>query len=89
MRSLILPLAFLLCIATQAQTMRQRVLVQFSGVVVTDSLLPVPFTTILVKNTYRVLLTRGQKGCYVCFLDKDTENYFRSRIRRGSSDQPT
>ena len=28
-------------------------LVQFSGVVVTDSLLPVPFTTILVKNTYR------------------------------------
>lgn len=36
----------------------------------------------LVKNTYRVLLTRGHKGCYVHFLDKDTENYFRSRIRR-------
>lgn len=36
----------------------------------------------LVKSTYRVLLTRGQKGCYVCFLDKDTENYFRTRIRR-------
>lgn len=36
----------------------------------------------LVKNTYRVLLTRGQKGCYVYFLDKDTENYFRSRIRK-------
>jgi hypothetical protein len=28
-------------------------LVQFSGVVVTDSLLPVPFTNIMVKNTYR------------------------------------
>ncbi len=28
-------------------------LVQFSGVVVTDSLQPVPFTNILVKNTYR------------------------------------
>jgi hypothetical protein len=28
-------------------------LVQFSGVVVTDSLAPVPFTNILVKNTYR------------------------------------
>lgn len=38
----------------------------------------------LVKNTYRVLLTRGQKGCYVCFLDKDTENYFRSRVRRSA-----
>jgi len=28
-------------------------LVQFSGVVVTDSLMPVPFTNILVRNTYR------------------------------------
>ena len=34
----------------------------------------------LVKNTYRVLLTRGMKGCYVYFMDKDTEKFFRSRI---------
>ncbi len=34
----------------------------------------------LVKNTYRVLLSRGLKGCYVHFLDKDTERFFRSRI---------
>jgi hypothetical protein len=34
----------------------------------------------LVKNTYRVLLSRGMKGCYVHFLDKDTERYVRSRI---------
>lgn len=34
----------------------------------------------LVRNTYRVLLTRGMKGCYVYFQDKDTENFFRSRI---------
>ncbi|MBT4684668.1 MAG: DUF2075 domain-containing protein, partial [Candidatus Marinimicrobia bacterium] len=27
----------------------------------------------LVKNTYRVLLSRGMKGCYVHFMDKDTE----------------
>ncbi len=33
-----------------------------------------------VKNTYRVLLTRGMKGCYVCFMDKATEEYFRSRL---------
>ena len=33
-----------------------------------------------VKNTYRVLLTRGMKGCYVYFMDKDTENFFRSRL---------
>jgi len=33
-----------------------------------------------VKNTYRVLLSRGLKGCYVHFLDKATENFFRSRM---------
>ena len=35
-----------------------------------------------VKNTYRVLLSRGMKGCYVCFLDENTEHFFRSRMER-------
>jgi DUF2075 family protein len=34
----------------------------------------------LIKNTYRVLLTRGMKGCYVFFEDKDTERFFKSRM---------
>jgi len=34
----------------------------------------------MVKNTYRVLLTRGMKGCFVHFMDKNTENFFRSRM---------
>jgi DUF2075 family protein len=34
----------------------------------------------LVKNTYRVLLSRGMKGCYVHFMDKETERFFRSRM---------
>ena len=34
----------------------------------------------LVKNTYRVLLTRGMKGCYVYFMDKNTERFFKSRM---------
>jgi DUF2075 family protein len=34
----------------------------------------------LVKNTYRVLLTRGLRGCYVCFLDADTKEHFKSLI---------
>ncbi len=34
----------------------------------------------LVKNAYRVLLSRAMKGCYVYFLDKETEKFFRSRI---------
>jgi DUF2075 family protein/DNA replication protein DnaC len=34
----------------------------------------------LIKNTYRVLLTRGLRGCYVYFMDDDTRNFFKSRI---------
>jgi DUF2075 family protein len=33
-----------------------------------------------LKNTYRVLLSRGLKGCYVYFMDKDTERFFKSRM---------
>jgi len=36
--------------------------------------------TELVKNTYRVLLSRGMKGCYVYFMDEETRNFFRSRM---------
>ncbi|MDR6781920.1 hypothetical protein ABIE26_001591 [Pedobacter africanus] len=36
----------------------------------------------LVKNTYRVLLGRASSACYVYFMDKETERYFRSRIRK-------
>ena len=42
----------------------------------------------LVKNTYRVLLSRGMKGCYVCFLDKDTERFVRSRIDPLAAEPP-
>jgi uncharacterized protein len=35
------------------------------------------------KNAYRVLLTRGMMGCYVYFVNKDTEKYFRSLIPTG------
>ena len=34
----------------------------------------------LLKNTYRVLLSRGLKGCYVYFMDKETENFVKTRI---------
>ncbi len=34
----------------------------------------------LVKNSYRVLLSRGLKGCYVHFMDKETEMFVKSRI---------
>jgi len=39
----------------------------------------------LVKNTYRVLLSRGMKGCYVHFMDKETEQFVRSRMESEKS----
>ncbi len=33
----------------------------------------------IIKNTYRTLMTRGMKGCYVYCVDKETEEYFRGR----------
>lgn len=32
-----------------------------------------------LRNTYKVLMTRGMQGCYVYFQDKETESFFRSR----------
>ncbi len=36
----------------------------------------------MIRNIYRVLLSRGMKGCYVYFMDKSTEEYFRSRLAK-------
>lgn len=35
---------------------------------------------LIIKNTYRTLMTRGQKGCYVYFCDKESEIYFRDML---------
>jgi uncharacterized protein len=37
---------------------------------------------LIIKNTYRTLMTRGMKGCYVYFTDKAGERFFRSRLMR-------
>ncbi|MEI8124039.1 MAG: DNA/RNA helicase domain-containing protein, partial [bacterium] len=34
----------------------------------------------LVRNIYKILMTRGMKGCYVYFVDKETEEYFKNRV---------
>ena len=34
-----------------------------------------------VKNIYRVLISRGMKGCYVYFIDKEVQTYFERRIK--------
>lgn len=34
----------------------------------------------IIKNTYRTLMTRGQKGCYIYCEDKELSKYLKSRI---------
>jgi len=38
--------------------------------------------TAFVKSTYRVLLTRGLRGCYVYFMDAPTRDFFVNRTER-------
>jgi len=35
----------------------------------------------VIKNTYRTLMTRGQKGCYIYCVDKNLENYIKEKLR--------
>lgn len=37
----------------------------------------------IIKNTYRTLMTRGMKGCYVYCTDAPLAAYIRSRLRSG------
>jgi DUF2075 family protein len=34
----------------------------------------------LIRNTYRTLMTRGMKGCYVYFTNEETRKYFEDRM---------
>jgi len=34
----------------------------------------------IIRNTYRTLMSRGMKGCYVYFTDKATADYFKSQL---------
>jgi DUF2075 family protein len=36
----------------------------------------------IIRNTYRTLMTRGMKGCYVYFTHQETANYFRNFLNQ-------
>ncbi|WP_460420863.1 DNA/RNA helicase domain-containing protein [Pseudomonas sp. ZL2] len=42
-------------------------------------------TDLIIKNTYRTLMTRGMKGCYLYCTDKETAQYFESRLSQNSN----
>jgi len=35
----------------------------------------------IIKNTYRTLMTRGMKGCYVYVVDNELKEYIKSRLK--------
>jgi DUF2075 family protein len=37
-------------------------------------------TDLIIKNTYRTLMTRGMKGCYIYSTDPETAEYFKSHL---------
>jgi DUF2075 family protein len=42
-------------------------------------------TDLIIKNTYRTLMTRGMKGCYLYCTDQETAQYFESRLSQHSN----
>jgi uncharacterized protein len=38
----------------------------------------------IIKNTYRTLMTRGMKGCYIYCTDEETREYFKSNLKSNS-----
>ena len=38
----------------------------------------------IIKNTYRTLLTRGQKGCYIYCVDENLKAYLKERLNKNS-----
>ena len=39
----------------------------------------------IIRNTYRTLMTRGMKGCYVYFTDDATRRFFLEALRKPPS----
>ena len=37
----------------------------------------------IIRNTYRTLMTRGMKGCYIYCTDKDVAEYFQRKLEQG------
>lgn len=38
----------------------------------------------IIKNTYRTLMTRGMKGCYIYCTDSETQKYFKEKLAKSS-----
>jgi len=39
----------------------------------------------IIKNTYRTLMTRGLRGCYIYCVDSETQQYFKERLSKNTN----
>lgn len=39
----------------------------------------------IIRNTYRTLMTRGQKGCFIFCTDQELNKYFKKRLQKAAS----
>lgn len=46
-------------------------------------------TELIIKNTYKTLMTRGQKGCYIYCVDPETRDYFKGFLTAQEELEPT
>lgn len=52
----------------------------FKGGLKTDRANNLAMADAVIKNTYKTLMTRGMKGCYVYFTDKETRAHFQTMV---------
>lgn len=45
-----------------------------------------PLLKTIIKNTYRTLMTRGMKGCYIYCTDSETADYFKEQMAISSGE---
>ena len=54
----------------------------FKGMLKTDPEKAEKMADEIIKNTYRTLLTRGMKGCYIYCADPETQVYFKQALQK-------
>ena len=61
----------------------------FKKLLKSDPQLAMQRTESIIKNTYKTLMTRGQKGCFIYCEDVETREYFKSFLTESIVEAPT
>lgn len=66
----------------RAKADRRKSLVGIEKINKTDPLEAQKLADEIIKNTYRTLMTRGMKGCFIYADDPETRSYFAARLKQ-------